>query len=43
MDLLQKEKGRYRLSPDGRLSFACRKEGWEGMISEVTDLLQALH
>jgi transcription-repair coupling factor (superfamily II helicase) len=43
MDLLQKEKGRYRLSPDGRLSFASRKEGWEGMISEVTDLLQALH
>ncbi|HWP60437.1 MAG TPA: transcription-repair coupling factor [Candidatus Acidoferrales bacterium] len=40
--LVNRDHGRYRLSPDLRLSFAPRKPGWEGMISEVISLLQDL-
>lgn len=43
LELITKDGGRYRLSPDRRLSFAPNGEGWGEIIQEVTELLQALH
>ena len=42
LELIGKNKGRYRLSPEGRLSFAPQKQDWEGLIPEVIDFLQAI-
>jgi len=41
-ELIGKDKGRYRLSPDGRLSFAPQHQSWEGLVPEVIDFLQAI-
>ncbi len=43
LDLMGRDKGRYRLSPEGRLSFTPQNQTWGGMIPEVIDLLQAIH
>jgi transcription-repair coupling factor (superfamily II helicase) len=40
--LMAKDRGRYRLSPDGRLSFSPRNREWESLIPEVTAFLQAI-
>jgi len=42
LELMGKNKGRYRLSPEGRLSFAPQKQDWEGLIPEVIGFLQAI-
>jgi transcription-repair coupling factor (superfamily II helicase) len=42
LDLINKNHGRYRLSPDGRLSFTPKNKNWEALIPEVTELLQRL-
>ena len=42
LDLMGKDKGRYRLSPEGRLSFVAQNRSWEGIIPEVVHLLQEL-
>ena len=42
LELMGRAKGRYRLSPEGRLSFAPKKQDWEGMIPEVIQFLQAI-
>jgi transcription-repair coupling factor (superfamily II helicase) len=42
LELISKDKGRYRLSPDGRLSFAPQEKAWDKMIPEVIDSLHAL-
>jgi len=42
LELMGKDKGRYRLSPEGRLSFAAQNRSWEGIIPEVVHLLQEL-
>lgn len=42
LELLSKDKGRYRLSPDSRLSFSPKNQDWEGMIPEVIDFLKAI-
>jgi transcription-repair coupling factor (superfamily II helicase) len=42
LELISKDKARYRLSPDGRLSFAPQKKAWEKMIPEMIDSLHAL-
>ncbi len=43
LELVKEDKGRYRLSPDGRLSFSPQSQAWETMIPEVTQLLQTIH
>ncbi|MCH8055375.1 MAG: hypothetical protein IH857_04380 [Deltaproteobacteria bacterium] len=43
LELIGKDKGRYRLSPDGRLSFAPQNQAWEAMIPEVIHFLQVIH
>ena len=35
LDLIHKQKSRFRLSPDGRLSFAPRNQEWEELMDEV--------
>jgi transcription-repair coupling factor (superfamily II helicase) len=40
VELIKKPQSRYRLSPDGRLSFAPQNEEWEPLIAEVIELLQ---
>jgi hypothetical protein len=42
LELMGKDKGRYRLSPEGRLSFVAQNRSWEGIIPEVVHLLQEL-
>jgi transcription-repair coupling factor (superfamily II helicase) len=42
LDFMGKEKERYRLTPDGRLSFSPRHQDWEAMVSEIVDFLQAI-
>jgi transcription-repair coupling factor (superfamily II helicase) len=42
VDLIGKDRGRYRLSPEGRLSFAPQKQTWEELIPEVIQFLQTL-
>jgi len=40
--LIKKEKNRFRLSPDGRLSFTPAQQEWEALVGEVTRLLFSL-
>jgi transcription-repair coupling factor (superfamily II helicase) len=42
LDLINRNHGRYRLSPDGRLSFTPKNQDWQKLIPEVTELLQGL-
>ncbi|MFQ5903400.1 MAG: TRCF domain-containing protein, partial [Candidatus Binatia bacterium] len=42
LDLVGKDRGRYRFSPEGRLSFAPQNQAWEGMVPEVIHFLQAI-
>jgi transcription-repair coupling factor (superfamily II helicase) len=43
LELIKKPKSRFRLSPDGRLSFAPQNETWDGLVGEVIQLLHAIH
>ena len=40
LELIHKQKNRFRLSPDGRLSFAPKNQEWEPLMDEVTELLR---
>lgn len=40
--LVKKDKGRYRLTPEGRLSFSPQNQAWESVLPEVTQLLQTI-
>jgi hypothetical protein len=40
--LIHKQKNRFRLSPDGRLSFTPKSQEWEALIGEVMELLHAI-
>jgi transcription-repair coupling factor (superfamily II helicase) len=42
LELLHKQKTRFRLSPDGRLSYAPKNQEWAALIDEVTELLHAV-
>ncbi len=42
LELMGTDKGRYRLSPEGRLSFSPRSRDWDKMIPEITSFLQAI-
>jgi transcription-repair coupling factor (superfamily II helicase) len=42
LELIHRQKSRYRLSPDGRLSFTPQKQEWQPLTGEVLDLLQSI-
>jgi transcription-repair coupling factor (superfamily II helicase) len=42
LELIRKQKDRFRLSPDGRLSFLPRAQEWNALVGEVTQLLYSL-
>jgi transcription-repair coupling factor (superfamily II helicase) len=42
LELIQKQKNRFRLTPDGRLSFAPKNLDWESLIEEVSELLRSI-
>jgi transcription-repair coupling factor (superfamily II helicase) len=42
LELIHKQKSRFRLSPDGRLSFTPQKQEWQPLTDEVLDLLQSI-
>jgi hypothetical protein len=41
--LIKTQKNRFRLSPDGRLSFTPAHQEWEAMVGEVVELLHSLY
>ena len=43
LQLIKEPKTRFRLAPDGRLSFTPQDQEWHRLIAEVVELLQALH
>jgi hypothetical protein len=42
LDLIRQPKSRFRLSPDGRLSFAPKSQEWQPLMEEVVELLHAI-
>jgi len=42
LELIQKQKNRFRLTPDGRLSFAPKNLDWEPLVEEVSELLRSI-
>ncbi|HVO95631.1 MAG TPA: transcription-repair coupling factor, partial [Terriglobales bacterium] len=42
LELIHKQKNRFRLSPDGRLSFVPKHQQWDQLIDEISQLLQDL-
>jgi transcription-repair coupling factor (superfamily II helicase) len=42
LELIHKQKTRFRLSPDGRLSYAPKNQEWAALIDEVTELLHTV-
>jgi transcription-repair coupling factor (superfamily II helicase) len=42
LDLIRKQQNRFRLSPDGRLSFTPKSQEWEALMEEVVELLHAI-
>jgi transcription-repair coupling factor (superfamily II helicase) len=42
LELIRKEKSRFRLSPDGRLSFTPKNQEWQPLMDEVVELLHAI-
>ncbi|MGE5302947.1 MAG: transcription-repair coupling factor [Alphaproteobacteria bacterium] len=43
LQLIKEPRTRFRLAPDGRLSFTPQQQGWGKLIAEVIDLLRALY
>jgi transcription-repair coupling factor (superfamily II helicase) len=43
LDLIKKPKSRFRLAPDGRLSFTPEHHDWDALIEEIIELLHAIH
>jgi len=42
LELIHKQKNRFRLSPDGRLSFAPRNQEWPALMEELEELLRTV-
>jgi transcription-repair coupling factor (superfamily II helicase) len=42
LELIRKQKSRFRLSPDGRLSFTPKNQEWQPLMDEVVELLHAI-
>jgi transcription-repair coupling factor (superfamily II helicase) len=43
LQLIKEPRTRFRLAPDGRLSFTPHHQEWDKLVAEVIDLLYALH
>ncbi|MBI2367982.1 MAG: transcription-repair coupling factor [Deltaproteobacteria bacterium] len=43
LELIKTQKNRFRLSPDGRLSFTPVSQEWETMVGEVVELLHSVY
>ncbi len=43
LELIRKQKNRFRLSPDGRLSFTPVNLDWPPLIEEIIELLHSIH
>jgi transcription-repair coupling factor (superfamily II helicase) len=43
LELIHKQKSRFRLSPDGRLSFTPKNQEWEELMVEVNQLLRDIY
>ncbi len=42
LELIHQQKSRFRLAPDGRLTFAPKSRQWPGLIDEVVNLLRSV-
>jgi transcription-repair coupling factor (superfamily II helicase) len=42
LELIHKQKHRFRLSPDGRLSFTPTNQDWAALMEEVAELLRSI-
>jgi transcription-repair coupling factor (superfamily II helicase) len=42
LDLIKRPKSRFRLAPDGRLSFTPEHSDWDGLIAEIIELLHGI-
>jgi transcription-repair coupling factor (superfamily II helicase) len=42
LELIRKQKNRFRLSPDGRMSFTPKNPDWQPLMDEVAELLRAI-
>jgi transcription-repair coupling factor (superfamily II helicase) len=43
LGLIKKPNSRFRLAPDGRLSFTPEREDWDALIEEIIQLLHTIH
>jgi transcription-repair coupling factor (superfamily II helicase) len=43
LELINKRNSRFRLAPDGRLSFSPKNQEWEALVEEVIELLHSIH
>jgi transcription-repair coupling factor (superfamily II helicase) len=43
LELINKPKSRFRLAPDGRLSFSPKNHEWEMLVREVEELLYSIY
>jgi transcription-repair coupling factor (superfamily II helicase) len=43
LSLIKKPNSRFRLAPDGRLSFTPKHESWDELVAEMIELLHAIH
>ena len=42
LELIKKQKHKFRLAPDGRLSFTPQNQEWEALVGEVIQLLHTI-
>jgi transcription-repair coupling factor (superfamily II helicase) len=42
LELIRKQKNRFRLAPDGRLSFTPKCQDWQPLVDEVVELLRTI-
>jgi transcription-repair coupling factor (superfamily II helicase) len=42
LELIKKQKHKFRLAPDGRLSFTPKNQEWEALFAEVVELLHGI-
>jgi transcription-repair coupling factor (superfamily II helicase) len=42
LELIHKQKNRFRLAPDGRLSFSPKHQEWPAVMDEVVELLRSI-
>jgi transcription-repair coupling factor (superfamily II helicase) len=43
LELIKRPKSRFRLAPDGRLSFTPEHVDWDGLMEEIIELLRGMH